>query len=123
MSDSTEEPIKLSTEASTSVTIFNSPNQFVGYANINGVTVTPDEVIMHFGLRRTDEPTEADGVAKIYLNLPHAKRIMLVLNALIAEHEMMFGEIHPEPEARLTDAGRKRLQENLRKLKDAGQIK
>ncbi|HZG52773.1 MAG TPA: DUF3467 domain-containing protein [Pyrinomonadaceae bacterium] len=102
-------------EKTEEITIYDSPQQFVGYANINGITFTPEEVVMHLGLRRLENLNEADGVAKIYLNLPHAKRIMLALAHLIERHEMFFGEINADPGSRLTDAGRKHLEEK-RKL-------
>ncbi|MGI9105026.1 MAG: DUF3467 domain-containing protein [Pyrinomonadaceae bacterium] len=98
-------------EKITEIIIYDSPQQFVGYANINGITLTPEDAIMHLGLRRPDSPNEADGVAKIYLGLPHAKRIMLALLQLITQHEQFFGEIQTDPGMRLTDAGRKQLEE------------
>jgi hypothetical protein len=91
------------------VIIHESENQFVGYSNINRVTVTPEEVIMLFGLRRLNSTNEADGVAKIVLSLPHAKRILFVLAQLFEEHELMFGEVHPDASARLTPFGIERV--------------
>lgn len=102
------------------VVIHDTPNQFVGYANINGITVTPEEAIMHLGLRRPDEPDVADGVAKIYLSLPHLKRIMLVLTEIVRDHEIYFGEIQVDADERLTEEGRRRILEQLKEQKDAG---
>lgn len=94
------------------VLIHDTPEQFVGYANINGITLTPEEAVMHLGVRRPDNPNEADGVAKIYFSLPHIKRIAIVLAEIIKEHEVLFGEIL-EPNARLTEGGRKILEKRL----------
>lgn len=102
------------------VTIHDDPKQFVGYANINGITFTPEEVIMHLALRRPDSPSEADGVAKIYLGLPHAKRIMIALAQLITQHETFFGEINVNPDTRLTEMGRKHLEEVLKLQEENG---
>lgn len=92
------------------VTIHDSPSQFVAYSNVNGVSFTPEEAVMNFALRRQSDPTQADGVVKVYLSLPHAKRIMLVLAQLVEQYEQIFGEILLEPHQRLTDEGRKLLE-------------
>jgi hypothetical protein len=92
------------------VKIKDSPHQIDCYANVNGITVTPEEVILNFALRDQDNPVVAKSVAKIYLSLPHAKRIAIVLGQILMEYEQVFGEIQPEPLARLTEEGKKRLQ-------------
>lgn len=94
------------------VNIKDNPNQLVAYANINRITMTPEEAIFHFGLRSQENAMEADGVAKIYLSLPHAKRIAIVLAQILTEYEAMFGEVLPEFEMRLTEEGRKRIEES-----------
>jgi len=105
------------------VVIHESPAQFVGYSNLNRITITAEEVVVHFGLRRTNSPNEADGVAKMILSLPHAKRVLIVLAQLFQEHELMFGEVQPDYNARLTPEGVARvkaLQETKeREKKDA----
>lgn len=92
------------------VAIHDSPSQFVTYSNVNGISFTPEEAVMNFARRRQSDPTQADGVAKIYLSLPHAKRIMIVLAQLVEQYEQIFGEILLEPHQRLTEEGRKILE-------------
>jgi hypothetical protein len=93
------------------VKVIDSPGQFEAYANVNGITMTPEEVIFHFGTRSHENPNEAKGVAKIYLNVAHAKRIAIVLAQVISEYEEMFGEVEPNVLKRLTDEGKKRLRQ------------
>lgn len=93
------------------VVIKENPNEFSAYANINAISVTPEEVVFNFGVRDVNNPNEAKSVAKIYLSLPHAKRIALVLTEVLTNYERMFGEILPEAHMRLTEEGLKRVKE------------
>ncbi|MCA1612589.1 MAG: DUF3467 domain-containing protein [Acidobacteria bacterium] len=97
------------TEHPSEVKIKDSPGQFETYANINGITVTAEEVIFNFGLRNQENPIEAKSVAKIYLGLAHAKRFAIILSQILRDYEQMFGEIEAEPLKRLTKEGKKRL--------------
>lgn len=105
------------TEHPAEVTITDSPNQFVGYANINGVTLTAEEAIIHFGTRRQESPELADGIAKIYVGLPHIKRIAIMLAQIIGSYEEAFGEIPTDPSARISPEARKRLEGHLKASK------
>ena len=92
------------------VEIVDNPEEFVTYANINRMYLTPEEGVFHYALRIPETPNRAKSMAKIYLSIPHVKRIAIGLVSLIQQYEAIFGEIPPEPEARLTEEGRKHLE-------------
>ena len=54
-----------------------TPGQPVLYANICGVSMTTDEAVLQFGLRTPDNPSEATGVATVYMSLPQENREQL----------------------------------------------
>lgn len=89
--------------------IIDNLEQKITYATNAQVSVSPEEVTLHFGLR-TGEPNEANGVAKIYLSLPHAKRLVIAWGALLEQHEELFGEINLDPTKRLTPKGKEYLE-------------
>ena len=105
------------------VVITDSPSEFISYASVSGVAVSADDVMIHFGLRRTDKANEADGVAKVFISLPHAKRLMLVFIELLKEYEIIFGEIQTEAEKRLTEEGLKRFQVGQEEQKNVAETK
>jgi hypothetical protein len=88
--------------------IIDNPEQKITYANLGQVSVSPEEVVLHFGIR-TNESNVANGVAKIYLSLPHAKRLVIAWASLIQQHEELFGEINLDPTTRLTPKGKEYL--------------
>ena len=92
------------------VVITDDPNQLVTYVDSARASASPEEFILHFGLRKTEEPHIATGVAKIYLSLPHAKRLALALAQVIKGYEDAFGKIETDPAARLTQDARNRLE-------------
>ena len=77
------------------IDIQESPNEFQGYANMVRITLTNDDVSLHFALR--GGPDSAKGVAKLYLGLPQAKRLALTLLRSIENYESVFGEININP--------------------------
>lgn len=89
--------------------INNAPNEPVYYANIASLNVTPEELIIHFGLRTPEDSNIGIGVAKVYVSLPHAKRLASAMIRVIQVYERNFGEIISEPEMRLTPEGKKSL--------------
>jgi hypothetical protein len=101
MADSNSEPDDL--------ILHENPNQFLGYTNLSRITITAEEAILLFGLRRLNSQNEGDGVAKIILSIPHAKRVMIVLAQLLKEHEIMFGEVKSDYTDRLTPEGIMRI--------------
>ena len=95
-----------------SVEIESGPNELTTYANIVGMLLSPDEVILHFGLRKTNDPTSGIGIVKIYLTPAHAKRLATALNDGIQRIEGVFGEIIADPAKKLTPEQLQKLQNN-----------
>ena len=83
--------------------------QLVGYANLISIITTAEEVILHFGERGMEDPNKGIGFAKIYLSLPHAKRLVGALMRTLKNHEGIFGEIIADPAKQLTPEALKRL--------------
>lgn len=99
--------------------VLDESNQATGYADIVAIRVTPDEAVFHFGLRKESDPNEAIGIAKMYVSIPHAKRIAHVLTTSLKEYEHMFGEIKTDVKDRLTPEGQKGLEELLSNEQDS----
>lgn len=99
-------------KAGLAVDIQKGPDEITTYANIVGIMFGPDEVILHFGLRNIDDPNKGTGVAKIYLNSAHAKRLMAALGAAVQKIESIFGEINANPVSKMTAEQLKKLQED-----------
>ena len=87
--------------------IGNGPRQTNCYSNLCRVTVSAEETILHFGERLDKDPNIGIGNAKIYLSLPHAKRLAKTLLRAIEAYEKSFGEIPEHPENHLTSEGKK----------------
>jgi hypothetical protein len=83
-------------------TIENGPNEITSYANLVGMVFGVDDVLLHFALRTEGDPTKAVGVAKIYLSLPHAKRIVTALKNGLEQIEKLVGEIVEDPAGKYT---------------------
>lgn len=92
--------------ASGASAIMEKENEPVYYANIASIHATPEEVIIHFGLRTEGDEERGAGIAKIYLSLPHAKRLMGALLSVINHYERNFGAIPDDPAKLLTAEGR-----------------
>jgi hypothetical protein len=91
------------------IIITDDPGQVVTYADQVKAIASPEEFILHFGLRKVEEPNTAKGVAKIYLSPPHAKRLALALAQVIEGYEKNFGKIETDPASRLTPEARNRF--------------
>ena len=89
--------------------IDDSPNQVVLYSNIAKVFATPEELVIHFGIRHSEDPNKGVVTAKIFLNHSHAKRLIGSLIRVIETLEKDFGEIPSDPAERLSPEARKRL--------------
>ena len=67
------------------------------YANFCRASMTPEEILLDFGLnpnsygRILDEPVEVKN--RVVLSFPAAKRLLYLLNGVIQRHEQTFGEI------------------------------
>ena len=87
--------------------IENGPRQTNCYANLCRITVSTEEAILHFGERKYDSPNKGIGNAKIYLSLPHAKRLANSMLRAIQTYEKSFGKIPEHAVNRLTPEGKK----------------
>jgi hypothetical protein len=72
------------------------------YANLCLVRTTPEEVILQFGQRNTEDPSHGDAVVTVYTSLWHAKRLASALLESIGTYEAIFGEIPTDPIALLS---------------------
>ncbi len=94
-------------------------NQATGYADFVEIRVTAEETAFHFCLRKGNNLNEAVGVAKMYVSIPHAKRIAHALTNSLKQYEHAFGEIKADAKDRLTPEGQKKLEELLSNEQDS----
>jgi len=87
---------------SATVNIMDTTEERTVYSNLAAVMISHDDVLIHFAIRHMDDPNIGDGVAKVYLNLAHAKRLANALSFQINNYEKMFGEIKADPVASLS---------------------
>ena len=95
------------TPAPTSVTRLSE--QPVFYVNVCSVSITPEEAILQFGLRALEDPSQANGVAAVYMSLAHAKRLAEALSQTLQRYEKVFGEIITDPTTLLPQEMREQL--------------
>lgn len=79
------------------------------YANYCVVRSTPEEVMLHFGQRSINNPTQGNTVITVYTSLWHAKRLAKALLESIGKYEAVFGEIPIDPIAALDPETLKKL--------------
>jgi hypothetical protein len=79
------------------------------YANYTALTASPEEFILRFCLRDFNDPSKATELARVFVSLGHAKRLVIALARSIKSYEELFGEITADPLQRLTPEGRTRL--------------
>jgi hypothetical protein len=92
------------------VEVQKGPDEITAYANIVAIMFGPDEVVLHFGLRNIDSPNKGVGIAKIYINPAHAKRLTAALSGALQQVESIFGEINSNPISKLTPDQLQKLQ-------------
>lgn len=85
-------------------------NEITAYANMASIMFGVEEVIIHFGLRNTDDLNKGVGVAKIYMTPQHAKRLAAALSNSVQNIEGIFGEIIADPMSKLTPEQLQNLQ-------------
>ena len=91
-------------ESGTKNVVLDIPGQLECYANMSTVSISAEEAVIHFGVRKQTIPNESNGVVKIYVSLPHIKRIAFALNQIIQRFEEITGEeINPDPAQMLAD--------------------
>ena len=97
-------------QSSGTIDIQKGPDEITAYANIVAIMFGPDEVILHFGLRNADDPNKGIGVAKIFINPAHAKRLTAALSGALQQVESIFGEINADPISKLSPDQLQKLQ-------------
>jgi len=71
----------------------STPGEVGVYANLCNIQVTPEECILHFGQRKMEDPMQGVSVVRVFLSLPHAKRLVAALAQTLQRHEGRHGEI------------------------------
>jgi hypothetical protein len=79
------------------------------YSNVATVVLSPDDCVITLGVRDPDEPSKALTVAKVFLSIPHAKRLAITLGGVMRAYEEAFGTIVANPEEMLTPEFKERL--------------
>lgn len=87
-------------EAATARIRWNTENLKSSYANVCNVTSTREEVVLNFGINQAWERGQTDMeiqlTNRIILSPFAAKRLVLMLNRLMAEYESRYGELSLE---------------------------
>ena len=67
------------------------------YSNVAQVSVSAEDVGLTFGVRDTDDPLIVRQGVRVYLSLPHAKRLASVIGGGIERLEGLIGPIDANP--------------------------
>ena len=86
-----------------------SPQTARYYSNYTGISVTSEEFVLRFSERDMKDPDKVIETARIYLGLPHAKRLVIAMARSLKAHEATFGEIITDPVAALDPETKKKL--------------
>ncbi len=100
------EPTVRMIKATEGTGVRDTSTQLVNYATLTQVKTGLEEIALHFGHTDEDNALSGQGFAKIYLSVPHAKRLLVVLQSSISDYEKIFGEIIADPTQRITAEGR-----------------
>lgn len=79
------------------------------YSNYAAVSATPEEVILRFCQRDMKDPNRVIEIARVFLSLPHAKRLVIAMGRSLKSYEEIFGEVPADPVQTLTPEVRKKL--------------
>jgi hypothetical protein len=66
------------------------------YTNFCRVSVTPEELVLDFGLNPQVSPTQTEPVKlthRVVMNFFTAKRLLLALNNVVVQHENSYGAL------------------------------
>lgn len=84
----------------------NSEKAQLSYANFCRGTLTPEEVILDlgfntnaFGVKVLDEDLDINN--RVVMSVPTAKRLLMLLNDMVRQHENNFGEVDVDFRRRL----------------------
>ena len=88
-------PVQFATDASHISTV---------YTNFCRVNVTPEELVLDFGLNTAITPNQADTINlshRVVMNFYTAKRLLLALNNVVQAHENSFGALELDFQKRI----------------------
>ena len=79
------------------------------YTNFCRVNVTPEELVLDFGLNPQVNPAQTEPVKlthRVVMNFFTAKRLLLALNNVVVQHENAFGALELDFQKRFRGATR-----------------
>src|SRR5437588_8178900 len=79
------------------------------YTNFCRVSVTPEELVLDFGLNPQVSPTPGEPVKlthRVVMNFFTAKRLLLALNNVVVQHENAYGALELDFQKRLRNMPR-----------------
>jgi hypothetical protein len=79
------------------------------YTNFCRVSVTPEELVLDFGLNPQVSPTPSEPVKlthRVVMNFFTAKRLLLALNNVVVQHENAYGALELDFQKRIRNMPR-----------------
>ena len=79
------------------------------YTNFCRVSVTPEELVLDFGLNPQISPTQSEPVKlthRVVMNFFTAKRLLLALNNVVVQHENAYGAMELDFQKRVRNMPR-----------------
>jgi Protein of unknown function (DUF3467) len=79
------------------------------YTNFCRVSVTPEELVLDFGLNPQVSPTPSEPVKlthRVVMNFFTAKRLLLALNNVVVQHENAYGALELDFQKRIRNIPR-----------------
>lgn len=95
-----QQPPQIPTDYSTLSTV---------YTNFCRVSVTPEELVLDFGLNPQVSPTPSEPVKlthRVVMNFFTAKRLLLALNNVVVQHENAYGALELDFQKRIRNMPR-----------------
>jgi hypothetical protein len=84
----------------------STPQTLHLFANYTALTATPEEFILRFCLRDLGDPDKATEIARVFITLGHAKRLVSAMARSLKAYEDLFGKVADDPAQHLTPEGR-----------------
>jgi hypothetical protein len=79
------------------------------YCNYAGMAATPEEFILRFCDRDLDDSNKATEIVRVFLSLPHAKRLVIAMARALKGYEEIFGEIKADLVTGLSEESKTKL--------------
>ena len=79
------------------------------YTNFCHASVTPEELVLDFGLNPHWGPSPAEPIKlthRVVMNFFTAKRLAMVLNSVLSQHESAFGQLELDIQKRMKNPPR-----------------